>query len=140
MNRAWLFLILFSVAGLSRAAEEQDRLTPDQIQAMERRVATIADPAARLFFQANIHRAKGDPEQALQTLAQLIVHHPYEKRWITRSELLCAKLYFELGMLDEAEVTARQVELLNKGSEAAEKARLLREKIKKVKEQSEVSE
>lgn len=140
MRRVYLFLILFSVAGFSVAAEEEGTLTPAQIQAMEQRLATVTDPAARLFFQANIYRAKGELEQAIQTLAQLTVHHAHNKEWITRSELLSAKIYLDLGMPDAADVTARQVEFLNEGTEAAETARLFREKIKQVKEQSEASE
>ena len=148
MNRIFYTITLFVLAGAGSAAAQAADATPsnagtvpkDQIQAMEQRVATITDPAARLFFQANIHRAKGELEQALQTLAQLNVHHAHDKRWIARSELLSAKLYLELGMPDQADVTARQVEFLNEGTDTAETARLFREKIKQVKEQSEASE
>lgn len=137
MKKIGLFLILFSFAGISVAEEGADTLTPEQIEAMEQRMHSVTDPAARLFFQANIYRAKGEQEKALQTLAKLNVHHAHNKRWIARSEMLCAKLYLELGMLDAAEVTARQVEFLNEGTEVAETARLFREKIKQAKEQSE---
>ena len=138
-------LVLTAVCSVAAQAADETpsgsgTLSESQIQAMEQRVATITDPAARLFFQANIHRAKGEQEKALQALAQLNVLYAYDKRWITRSELLSAKLYLELGMPDQAEVTARQVEFLNEGTDAAEKARLFREKIKQVKEQSEASE
>lgn len=148
MNRILCYMTLLILTVVwSAAAQEADTAKSDagpvsekQIQAMEQRVAIITDPAARLFFQANIHRAKGELEQALQTLAKLNVFYAYDKRWITRSELLSAKLYLELGMPDQAEVTARQVEFLNEGTEAAETARLFREKIKQLKEQSEASE
>jgi cytochrome c-type biogenesis protein CcmH/NrfG len=149
MNRIYYYMTLFILAGAWSAAAPATDATPaaagpvlneNQIQAMEQRLATVTDPAARLFFQANIYRAKGEQEKALQTLAQLNVLHAYDKRWITRSELLSAKLYMEVGMPDQADVTARQVEFLNEGTEAAETARLFREKIKQVKEKSEVSE
>jgi hypothetical protein len=148
MSRIFYSIMLFVLAGAGSAAAQATDASPsdagtlseNQIQAMEQRLATINDPAARLFFQANIHRAKGELEQALQTLAQLNVHHAHDKRWISRSELLSAKLYLELGMPDQADVTARQVEFLNEGTEAAETARLFREKIKQMKEQSEASE
>jgi hypothetical protein len=149
MNRIYYYMTLFVLTGAWSAAAQAADATPSgeetvlnnsQIQAREQRIATINDPAARLFFQANIYRAKGELEQALQTLAQLNVHYAHDKRWISRSELLSAKLYLELGMPDQAEVTARQVEFLNEGTEAAETARLFREKIKQVKEQSEASE
>jgi hypothetical protein len=148
MNRilSYMTLLILAFAGSADAKDadtaksDSGTLSKSQIQAMEQRVATISDPAARLFFQANIHRAKGELEQALQTLAQLNVHHAYNKRWISRSEMLTAKLYLELGMPDPAEVTARQVEFLNEGTEVAEAARLFQEKIKQMKEQSEASE
>ena len=148
MNRflRYMTLLILTVAwpAAARAAEAtasgSGTLSESQIQAMEQRVATISDPAARLFFEANIHRAKGELEQALQKLARLNVHHAHDKRWIARSEILSAKLYLELGMPDPAEVTARQVEFLNEGTEVAETARLFREKIKQVKTQSEASE
>ena len=145
MNRIFYIVTLFVLAAAESAVAQATNATSsdagivstNQIQAMEQRVSSITDPAARLFFQANIHRAKGELEQALQTLAQLNVHYAHDKRWISRSELLSAKLYLELGMPDQAEVTARQVEFLNEGTEAAETARLFREKIKQAKEQSE---
>jgi hypothetical protein len=148
MKRILCYMTLSILMGAwTAAAQEADTaksdagsLSEQQIQAMEQRVATITDPAARLFFQANIHRAKGELEQALQTLAKLNVFYPHEKRWITRSELLSAKLYLEMGMPGPAEVTARQVEFLNEGTEAAKTARVFREEIKQLKEQSEASE
>jgi hypothetical protein len=139
MKKIGLLLIVLSIAGVS-SAEEADSMSPEEIAAMEKRIETIADPAARLFFEANIYRAKGELEEALRKLARLTTHYPHQKDWITRSELLSAKLYFDLGMTNAADVTARQVELIYEGTEAAETARLFREKIKQAKEQSEVSE
>jgi hypothetical protein len=144
MNRAFYIMAFFVLAGvMSATAQTTDTanagnasLSKEQIQAMEQRVATIADPAARLFFQANIHRAKGETEQALKTLAQLNVFYAYDQRWITRSELLTAKLYLDLGMPEQADVTARQVEFLNQGTEAAETARRFRERIEQMRKQS----
>jgi hypothetical protein len=148
MNRIIYTVTLFVLAGALHAAAQTADVTPSntapitesEIQAMEQHLSTIYDPAARLFFKANIERAKGELEQAHQTLAQLIVHHPHDKRWISRSELLSAKLYFEVGMLEAADATARQVEFLNEGTDAAETARLFREKIKQAKEQSKTTE
>ena len=145
MNRMCLFLILFAAAGLSFGSEqtaaavtnENAGLSESQIQAMEHRLETITDPAARLFFKANIERAKGEPEQALQTLAKLIVHHAHNEKWIARSELMSAELYLELGMMDAADVTARQVQQLYAGTDVAKKAGALRSEIEKLKENAE---
>jgi len=143
-----IMMIGIRLVGLPRAlAQDADTkptgtsgLSPEQIETMEKRVTQINDPAARLFFEANIHRAKGELETALQKLATLNVHHAHNKRWITRSELLTAKLYLEMGMPEQAEVTARQVEFLNQGTDAAETARLFREELMQRKEQSEDSD
>jgi hypothetical protein len=148
MNRTFYTMTLFVLAGaICVAAQTADTaasgnapLSKDQIEAMEQRVATIDDPAARLFFQANIYRAKGELEKALQTLAQLNVHHAHNKRWITRSELLSAKLYLELGMPEQARVTARQVEFLNQGTEAAETARRFLDTLEQMEKESDASE
>lgn len=147
MMRCIKAILMISFAGniaVSAQAEEkkpaEGTLTAEQILAMEERVAAIRDPAAKLFFEANIHRAKGETEDALKKLAELSVHHAHDKRWITRSELLTAKLYMELGMLESAEVTARQVEFLNQGTDAAETARLFREELMQRNKESEGSD
>jgi hypothetical protein len=131
----WI-LIFCAVIGFSQAAETQDQLSGQQIQAMKERLATITDPAMRLFFQANIYRAEGETEQALQALAELNALHARETKWIGRSELLSAKLYLELGMLLQADATARQVQLFYEGTDLAEQAGALREQIKQSKESS----
>lgn len=133
MKKIGLWILLLSAAGISFA---EDPLSPAEIEAMEQQIKTVADPAARLFFQANIYRAKGELELAHKTLARLIVNYDYDKQWIARSELLSARFYLEEGMLDAADVTARQVELLNEGTDAAETARKFREIIKQMKESS----
>ncbi len=136
MKRIVLLSILWLIAAFSPA---QDRLSEAEINAMEERIKTVTDPAARLFFQANIYRAKGELERAHKTLAELIVKYDHDKRWVARSELLSARFYLDMGMLDAADVTARQVEFLNKGTAEAEEARRLRLRIKQMKEQSEKS-
>lgn len=137
MKKIGLFALLLSIAGLVFA---EDPVSPAEIEAMEQRIKTVYDPAARLFFQANIYRAKGELELAHKTLAKLIVNYDYDKQWIARSELLSARFYLDEGMTDAADVTARQVEFLNAGTAEAEEARRLREKIKQMKEESEKSE
>jgi hypothetical protein len=136
MKRVFLILMVCFAAGVSLAAEKQGTLSDAQIQAMKERLASLTNPAARLFFQANIYRAEGKPEQALQTLAELNALYAREERYIGRSELLSAQLYLELGMPDQADVTARQVQMFYEGTELAEDAGALREQIKQIKESS----
>jgi hypothetical protein len=140
VKKILFLLICVSVSRVVAADEKSVEMTPAEIQAMEQQLETVTNPAARLFFQANIYRAKGEIEQALRTLAKLTALHAKEKEWLTRSELLTAKLYLEVGMPAAAEVTARQVEILNEGTDAAETARLFREKIKQVEGQPEREE
>ena len=144
MKRSFLLLTLFAAAGVSFGAEQaavgadgNSGFDESKIQAMELRLVTITDPATKLFFQANIEREKGEPENALQILSKLIVHHASNEKWIARSELLSAELYLEMGMLDAADVTARQVQILHEGTDVAAKAGALRSKIEELKKEME---
>lgn len=136
MKRIFLILMVCFSAGVSQAVEKQGTLSAEQIQAMKERLSSLTNPAARLFFQANIYRAEGKTELALQTLAELNALYAREERYIGRSELLSAELYLELGMMDQADVTARQVQMFYEGTELAEKAGALRKQIKQIKESS----
>lgn len=144
MNPIRLTVILTAVAGLcfgSGPAAAGKTPVPDKktLLAMEQRLATIKDPAAKLFFRANLEQLKGNPEQAIQTLSKLIIHHADSEKWIARSEMMSAELYLELGLVDAAEVTAQQVELLYEGTEFAEKAKALQTKIAQLKSADETS-
>ncbi|MBT8041675.1 MAG: hypothetical protein KJN67_03040 [Pontiella sp.] len=145
MNRMLLFSILLFAAGFALGSEPASTagadgdagLSESRLNAAEQRLATITDPAARLYFTAGTEWAKGEPEKALQTLSESIVHHAYDEKWIAKSELLSARLYVELGMLDAADVTARQVQALYEGSEVAEKATALRIEVEQLKKETE---
>ena len=87
MKYLTIILMIGQAGPLGAAAQESGsqpvaevKLTAEQISAMEERVAAIRDPAAKLFFEANIHRAKGETEEALKKLAELSVHHAHNKR------------------------------------------------------------
>ncbi len=141
-------LIFFALTVISSAAEEGAAagpaepvdLKPNRIQALEQRLATITDPVAKLFFTAGLEHTKGDSERAIETLAQLIVEHPNDEKWIAKSELLSAELYLELGMLKSAAATARQVLSLHAGTDAAKQAAELRVKIEKLRKETESKE
>ncbi|MBL7016541.1 MAG: hypothetical protein ISR84_03170 [Kiritimatiellales bacterium] len=131
MKRIVLFLMCVASSGLLLGAEAD----AEKIRMMESRLSSISDPAVRLFFQAGIEKAKGDPESALKTLSLLIVQHPHNEKWMLRSELMCAELYIDLGMVEAAEATIRQILFMYDGSDVADKARALREKIKMIQRQ-----
>lgn len=147
MNRIFLCLSLFAVAGLSPAFGQTvvpvdyaqaalDAITASNIPAAEQHFSAIRDPAAKLYVLARIARANGEPEDAIRMLARLIVRYPNDEKWTAISELQSAELYLELGMLDAANVTARQIQQLHTGTDVAEKATALRERIKQDMEQA----
>ncbi len=150
MKRIYLLLILFTVAGtlsadeITSVAEPVVAEAPDSVMEtlspMELQMETITDPAEKLFFKAGIEQGKGDLERAIQTLSLMVVQHANNKKWIARGDLKIAELYLELGMLKQADATARQVQAFYEGTEPAEKAKRLSEKIKQLMEQSEKSE
>jgi hypothetical protein len=155
MSRMLLFLTLFSVAGVTAIAQQAapsavmapasvdpvaaalGALRAGQIQAAETQLALITNPAAKLFVQACIERASKDPKRAIQTVVGVIVQYPNDPEWTAKSELLSVMLYLELGMLDAADATARQVQVLHEGTAVAEKATALRSKIEKMNEEME---
>lgn len=96
----------------------------------EKMLPEIKRPAARLYVQACVERAKGDARAAIQTISQAIARHYDDPDWIAESEVLSAELYIELGMLKQADVTARQIQVLYEGKDVVKKADELRIKIK----------
>ena len=164
MSRKIFILILFVAAGISVIAQETTpsfaeaaegkpavstapvdpvaaalgAMGAGQFQTAEMHLVAIPDLAAQLFVKACIERAKGESKNAIQTLAALIVQYPNDPQWTAKSELMCAVLYMDLGLLDAADVTARQVQVLHEDPAVATKADALRAKIAKIKEEMEV--
>ena len=160
MNRILLLLTLVAVSGIGSAfgqtavpAEEAAVAAEpvDHVQAAltaieaknfpvaEDHLAAISDPVGQLYVWASLKRAKGDAEGAVQMLARLIVMHPNDEQWIAKSELLSAEIYVELGLLNAAEVTARQVQVLHAGTDSAQQAAALSVEIEKLKNETEGS-
>ena len=92
---------------------------------------------AKLYVMACIAQANGKPEDASRMLGQLIVRYPNNEQWTARSELKNAEIYLEMGLLDAADVTARQIQNLYAGTDVAKKAGALRSEIEKLKENAE---
>jgi len=159
MKRMFVFLILFAVSGLSAIAQETggaaapiagapvavvpvdpveaafDAIRSGQFEIADVQLAEIRNPAAKLFVQASLEKAKGNLKHALETVTQGIVLYPNDSDWTGKSELMSSALYIELGMLDAADVTARQIQKLYEGTEVAVKADALRSKIVKLREE-----
>ena len=131
MKRMLYYLIGFAMIGLSSGAQEE--ATPVLSSAVTQTVQVVEkNPAEMLYMQAVAEREAGQAKQAIQTVAQVITLHTGESAWLAKSEILAAELYLELGMLDAADVTARQVQALHEGSPSAEKADALRSTIEKL--------
>jgi len=95
------------------------------------------EPAVAVHYKkACLLRDQGNFSAAIEEVAKGIALNPLEKDWLAKSELLSADLYVELGMLNSAKVTARQVEMLYPGTEFATGAKTLSEKIKQLTEVS----
>jgi len=91
--------------------------------------AELKDSAAELYVRANIERAQGDSQKAIQTVVDLIATHPNNQAWMPPAELLGAKLYLDLGLMDAAEATARQTQKMYAGTNIEKEAQAFRETL-----------
>ena len=98
--------------------------------------AQAADSATENYNKALTLRDQGQFPAAIEEAAKAVAQNPMDRDLMAKSEMLCAELYVKLKRFDAAEVTARQIELLYKGTEFEAKANALREQIKQLKEQS----
>lgn len=89
----------------------------------------IQNSAAKLYVQACVERAKKQPKAAIQTAIKLIAEYPNDMGWMPQTELLCAELYYEMGMTNSAVATARQTQKLYAGTNVEKEALALRSKI-----------
>jgi tetratricopeptide (TPR) repeat protein len=88
------------------------------------------EPAVAVHYKkAILLRDQGDFAAAIEEVSKGIALNPQEKEWLAKSEVLSARLYFQLGMLESAKVTARQVALLYQGTEFETEAKTLQEEI-----------
>jgi len=103
----------------------------------ELQMEQIPGPAAKLFVKACIEQARGDSKRAIETTGELIARYPNDPDWIAKGELMITALYMELGMLDAADVAARQVQMIYEGTDVEGKATALRSKIEQLKKEAE---
>lgn len=96
----------------------------------------IQDPAAKLYAQACVARAKNQPKVAIQSAVKLIAEYSNNMDWMPQTELLCAELYNEMGMTNSAVATARQVQKFYAGMNVEKEAQALRSKIERSTEKS----
>jgi len=84
--------------------------------------AEDAETPARLYLAAKLLAAQEQYTEALLSAAKVIALNDHESDWMPPAELLCAELYLELGMHESAEEVIRQILLLYKNSDVADKA------------------
>ena len=119
-----LYVTLIALAGLAASAQETTSAATPVVE---------LSAAGKLYEQAVAQRENGEPKLAVQTTAQIIALHAQDKEWLPKAELLSAKLYVELNLLECADATARQVEIIYEGTDAAEEAAAIRTEIEQLK-------
>jgi len=112
VERGQVVLALAAIAGNDLPAAEKIR-------------GEVPSEAAALYLKAGIERAKGEPKTAIKTAVGIISEHGNDMDWLPPAELLCARLYLDMGMTNSAAHTARQVEHIYAGTHiSADAARL----------------
>ncbi len=91
------------------------------------------------YQQATLLRSQGKFAEAAEEISTGVAFNTENKELFAKCELLIAELYVELGMLEAAAVTSRQVEVLYPDSEFEAKAKTLCEKIKQLTKEAEPS-
>ncbi|VGO14532.1 hypothetical protein PDESU_03095 [Pontiella desulfatans] len=100
----------------------------------------LGSEAAKLYLQACIMQAQGQPKQAIQTVTEIIAAHGNDLEWMPESELLSAYLYLDMAMTNSAVNTARQVKNIYAGSSSAGDAAKLFAQLGGVEETAEKAE
>ena len=121
----YLLIFLFLIAAVAGQAVET-----------EPQASKVEPQVAQHYKQACLLRDRGEFLAAIEEAGKGIALNPLEREWLAKSELLSAELYVKVGMLEAADVTARQIEVLYFGTDFETKAKALREKIKQLTEQS----
>ena len=87
----------------------------------------LPSETAKLYLKAAILRAKKQPQAAIKVAVDVIADHGNDLDWMPANELLCAKLYLDMGMTNSAVQTARQVEHLYAGTHISADAKKMHE-------------
>jgi outer membrane protein assembly factor BamD (BamD/ComL family) len=81
-------------------------------------------------------RDAGDLTAAVEEVARGIALNPSERRLMAQSELLIAELYMKLGMLDAAETTIRQMQMLYSQTDFEQPVAALSKELSRLRKQS----
>ena len=105
-------------------------IAENDLPSAERIQSKVVSEAGSLYLKASIEQAKGEPKAAIQTVVSIIAEHGNDMEWLPPAELLCARLYLDMGMTNSAVHTARQVEHMYAGTHIAADAKKLRAPLK----------
>jgi len=94
--------------------------------------------AAKLYMQARIEQAKGNPKAGMKLVCKVIAEHGNNMDWMPSSELLSAYLYFDMGLTNSVLGTAGQVESIYAGSNISKDAEGLRVKVEAAVEKAKI--
>lgn len=86
-------------------------------------------PPEDLFIAAKFMAMSKQYAKALETAAKIVAFHSQDSEWMRPAELLCAKMYLELGMLDSADEVIREITLLYKNTDEYEQAQQLKKQV-----------
>ncbi len=97
-------------------------------------------PAEDLYITAKFLAMKGEFTKAIEVAAKVVVFNSQDPDWMRPSELLCAEMYMEMGLLDSADEVIREITLLYKNTDEAEQAQKLKIRVAKLREERADSE
>ena len=129
MNRVYISLLCWAVM-LGHGENNEVLLAED----------TKPSVAEVIYNRALALRADDNAYEAVQVLSELIVHHATNEAFIAKAELLSAQLYTDLELWSAAESTAKQVANVYVGSEIADQAVALLDRIEQLRVDDESSE
>lgn len=89
-------------------------------------------PPEDVFITAKFQAMKKEYAKALETVAKIIAFDSQNVEWMRPAELLCARMYTELGMLDSADEVIREITLLYKNTDEEEQAQELKVRVDKM--------
>ena len=86
-------------------------------------------PAGDLYITAKFLRMKEDYVGAIEMAAKVVAFNSQDPEWNRPGELLCARLYTELGMFESSEEVIREILAMYADTDEADEATKLKDEI-----------
>lgn len=94
-------------------------------------IGNIDDPAASIYFNARLAYFSKDYDRAISEIIKILTDYKDNVEWLALSELLMVELYLDMGMVNSAINTARQVHNFYNGTTTAIAAERIYNKLNK---------